>query len=81
MRGKTKKVLEHLQTNGSITTIGAFMLFKATRLSAIIYNLRKYGYSIISKPESYTNADGETSHFVRYIYEGEVIDNGKNGNI
>lgn len=74
MRGKTKKVLEHLQTKGSITTLDAFLLYRATRLSAIIYNLRKYGYSIISKPESYTNADGETSHFVRYIYEGEVIE-------
>lgn len=81
MRGKTKKVLEYLQTNGNITTIDAFIKFNATRLSAIIFNLRKYGYVIISKPESYTNADGETSHFVRYIYEGKVIDNGKNGNI
>lgn len=74
MRGKTKKVLEYLQANGNITSLEAFEKFRATRLSAIIFNLRKYGYSIISKPESYTNANGETSHFVRYIYEGEVIE-------
>ena len=73
MRGKTKKVLEYLQTNGNITTIDAFVKFNATRLSAIIFNLRKYGYVIISKPESYTNASGETSHYVRYIYEGEIL--------
>ena len=73
MRGKTKKVLEYLQTNGSITTIDAFMLFRATRLSAIIFNLRKYGYEIISKPETYTNEDGITSYYVRYVYEGEIL--------
>lgn len=73
MRGKTKKVLEYLQTNGSITSIQAYDIFKATRLSSIIFNLRKYGYSIVSVPESYTNQDGETSHYVRYVYEGEVL--------
>ena len=69
MRGKTKKVLEYLQRNGSITTIEAFLNFNATRLSAIIFNLRKYGYRIISKPETHTNALGETSHYVRYMYD------------
>ena len=74
MRGKTKKVLEYLQTNKSITTIDAFVKFNATRLSAIIFNLRKYGYVIVSQPETYTNQNGETSHYVRYVYEGEVIE-------
>ena len=69
MRGKTKKVLEYLQTNGSITTLDAFLKFRATRLSAIIFNLRKYGYSIVSVPEKYTTEDGETSYFVRYVYK------------
>lgn len=72
MRGKTKKVLQYLQTNKSITTIDAFIKFNATRLSSIIYNLRKYGYVIISKPETHTNEFGETSHYIRYVYEGEV---------
>ena len=74
MRGKTKKVLEYLQTNKSITTIDAFIKFNATRLSAIIFNLRKYGYRIISMPETYTNSNGEISHYVRYVYEGEDLD-------
>ena len=72
MRGKTKKVLEYLKSNGSITSLEAYDLFRATRLSAIIFNLRKYGYKIISMPESYTNEQGETSHYARYVYEGEV---------
>ena len=71
MRGKTKKVLEYLQTKGSLTTIDAFVMFNATRLSSIIFNLKKYGYKIKSVNENYTNADGETSRYVRYVYEGE----------
>lgn len=74
MRGKTQKVLNHLQTKGSITTLDAFILFKATRLSAIIFNLRKYGYAIKSVPEVYTCEDGTKSYFVRYVYEGEILD-------
>lgn len=73
MRGKTKKVLEYLQTNGSITQLQAWELFRASRLSSIVFNLKKYGYRIISKPEKYTNVEGETSYFVKYIYEGEIL--------
>lgn len=71
MRGKTKKVLEYLQANESITQLQAWELFRASRLSSIIFNLKKYGYRIISKPESYTSENGEKSYYVRYIYEGE----------
>ena len=74
MKGKTKKVLDYLQENGSITSMDAFIKFNATRLSAIIFNLKRYGHSIISVPESYTNQEGETSHYVRYVYEGEVLE-------
>ena len=38
---KTQKVLNHLKNNGSITSIEAFSLYNATRLSAIIFSLRK----------------------------------------
>lgn len=74
MRGKTKKVLEYLQTNGSITQLQAWELFRASRLSSIVFNLKKYGYNIISKKVNFTDINGEKSHYVRYIYEGEVIE-------
>lgn len=41
-----KAVLQHLKENGSITSWDAITLFGATRLSAIIYLLRKQGYNI-----------------------------------
>lgn len=50
---KTSKVLEHLQRKGTITSLEAFTKYNATRLSAIIFQLRKkyvidteYDYSI-----------------------------------
>ena len=64
---KTWKVLKHLQEKGSITSWEAITLYRATRLSGIIFNLREEGYNIESKRiESDTNA-------VDYIYKGKVI--------
>ena len=49
-----QQVLRHLQENGSITSWEAIMKFHATRLSGIIYSLRKGGYPIVSTMESTT---------------------------
>lgn len=68
---KTEKVLNELKTNGSITSWDAITKFRATRLSGIIYNLRK-NYIIDSVWETYTNQEGETSRFTRYILKGEI---------
>lgn len=64
IESKTQKVLRHLVTLKSITSWEAIKLYKATRLSAIIYNLRKRGYMIISEPEY--NKISKTP-FARYI--------------
>lgn len=41
MESKTRKVEAHLQKYGTITSWEAILEYKATRLSAIIFNLRK----------------------------------------
>ena len=47
---KTMAVLKHLEDFGSITSWEAIKEYGATRLSAIIYNLRrKYNLDIINK--------------------------------
>jgi hypothetical protein len=46
---KSSRVLEHLEKFGSITSWEAIENYGATRLSAIIYNLRDEGYEIISE--------------------------------
>ncbi len=59
---KTDKVLAHLIRYGSINTWVAITKYKATRLSAIIFNLRKYGYNI----ESVEKQNNLGCRFVQY---------------
>lgn len=44
---KTRKILQHLIDKGSISSLEAFELYRATRLSAIIFVLKNtYGIEI-----------------------------------
>lgn len=64
---KTKAVLEHLQKYGSITSWEAIDKYGATRLSAIIFNL-KSRYNIHS-----VLVDDEGGYrYARYFYHGEI---------
>ena len=71
METKTGKVLKYLVENKSITSWEAIKLFRATRLSGIIYNLKARGHVIESIRVQGENEEGEKSWFVRYIYKGE----------
>ena len=64
--GNTARVLKYLQTHNGITSMEAFELFGATRLSAIIFNLRKYGFEIESIPMRGKNRYGDPVNFVKY---------------
>lgn len=65
---KTKAVMQYLQEKGSITSWEAIQKFKATRLSAIIYNLRwHYGMKIESKTVEFTDEYGSKSSFAKYV--------------
>lgn len=68
---KTQKVIEHLLQNGSITSWDAIMLYGATRLSAIIFNLRDRGYMIDSVYLDDTDRNGNSSRYVNYILRGQ----------
>ena len=68
---KTQKVLEHLQQKGSITSWEAIKEYGATRLSAIVFNLRDKGYEIDTNMEEFTDRYGDKSRFAKYIYRGE----------
>ena len=70
-RGKTAKVLAHLQAKGSISIWEAIELYGATRLSAIIFNLRKK-YDITSIFHEFTDRFDNTSKYVTYVYHGEL---------
>ena len=67
---KTVKVKEHLIEIGHITSLEAIQLYGATRLSAIIFNLRhKRGMNIRNERVNFTDRYGTKSHYDIYIYD------------
>lgn len=56
---KKEKVKRHLLEHGSITSWEAIMKYNATRLSDIIFRLRKEGYDIETVYKSRINEEGE----------------------
>jgi hypothetical protein len=65
---KTKAVLMHLEEFGSITSWEAIKEYGATRLSAIIYNLRhKYNLNIVNEMVDFTDRYGNKSSFAKYV--------------
>ena len=68
---KTQKVIEHLLKKGSITSWDAIKLYGATRLSAIIFNLRDRGYMIDSVHLDDADRNGNASRYVNYVLRGQ----------
>lgn len=68
---KTQAIKEHLLERGSITSWEAIHQYHATRLSAIIFNLRKRGYDIESVRVDGIDIYGNDSHWTRYVLKGE----------
>lgn len=67
---KTEKVKTHLIEKGNITSWEAIQLYGATRLSAIIYNLRyRKGMNIRTEKVEFTDRFGDKSSYGKYIYE------------
>jgi len=65
------KVLQHLQEHGVITSIEAIQLYGATRLSSIIFDLRKQGYNIETIMCDGTTRYGNHCKYGVYKYKGE----------
>lgn len=62
-----KEVLDYLRKIGSITSWEAIVEFGATRLSAIIYNLRKKGYNIETNDVIVKNRYGNATVIAKYV--------------
>lgn len=61
-----KEVLKHLQVHKTITSMQAINLYGATRLSAIIYNLRDAGYNIKTNKKTAKNRYGNAVTYAEY---------------
>lgn len=67
---KTNAVLRHLEEVGHITSLEAIKEYGATRLSAIIFNLRhKYDMNIENDWIEFTDRYGNKSRYAKYIYK------------
>lgn len=66
-----KAVLLHLKRRGSITSWEAIQEYGATRLSAIIYNLRHDGWDIETTDLTVKNRYGNSTTVAKYILKGE----------
>ena len=79
MANKTSEVLRYLKENGSITQMDAIELFGATRLSAIVFNLRRKGHDIESVSEGAIDRYGRAINYARYVYHHRGEDDGTQG--
>ena len=70
---KTIEVLRYLKTHKrGITSMEAIEMFGATRLSAIIFNLRKRGYIIETIKMDTIDRYGNPVQYGKYILKGKV---------
>lgn len=63
---KRQQVLNHLRKHGSIDSWTAIELYGATRLSAIIFNLREKGFKIDSIGCSALDRNSNVSNYTTY---------------
>ena len=70
-KSQTSEVLRYLKTHKrGISSMQAFELFGATRLSAIIFRLRADGHDIGTIPEKTVTRYGTPTSYVRYGLKG-----------
>lgn len=78
-KNKTMAILQHLEEKGHINSWEAIKEYGATRLSAIIYNLRHhYNLDIVNETVEFVDRFGTKSHYDNYILikDGQyVVDN------
>ena len=65
-KGQQAAVLAYIIQHDSITSMEAFEHLGITRLSAVVYNLKKKGYKIKSEPEQVKTRYGATATISRY---------------
>lgn len=65
---KKDNVLQHLQTEKSITSLEAIYKYHATRLADIFYKLKKEGHIITTET---IQAKDKKTHYAKYIYNGK----------
>lgn len=68
------EILKHLKRYRHITSMEAFELYGATRLSAIIYEFRQQGYDIETIMVVGKTRYGTPTEYAEYKYHGRLED-------
>lgn len=66
MTAQADMVLDYIERFGSITPLDAFRDLGVTRLSAVVFDLRRKGHDIETAMESAQNRFGKKTSYARY---------------
>lgn len=61
-----ERVIDYLNQGNTITTLDAFRKLGITRISAVIYDLKKEGYKLITERVTVKNRYGEKCSVCRW---------------
>lgn len=70
MKGQKVRVLQHLKSHGSLTSMEAFEKYGITRLAAVIFDLRELGHDIRTFDMEGQNRYGEATRYAKYVLCG-----------
>lgn len=73
LAGQQKRVHDFMKECGSITSYEAFKELGVTRLSAVIFKLKKKDITIYKKKEKTENRYGEIVYFARYALKKKYL--------
>ena len=73
---QNERILEYIAEFGSITQIEALRELGIMRLASRMSDLKRKGYDVISKRETFKNRYGEVTHIKRYSLGEEKEQNG-----
>lgn len=68
-KSQRQVLLEYLMTHDSITSMQAFEMFGITRISSVIFDLRKAGHNILTE-----EIDGENRYGTKVTYGKYSLD-------
>lgn len=63
-----ERVVDYINQFGSITSRDAFVDLGITRLSAVVFCLKRKGYHFDTKTEYSNNRWGDKTHYARYSF-------------
>ena len=63
-----QRVIKYIKDFGSITTFQAYSDLGVTRLSAVMYNIKKDGIKVKTETGKAKNRYGEDTHFAIYSF-------------